>query len=298
MQREHIMELVYPLIADVAEKSGLRCVFIKGTTLHAQGLRTRVASVDVDVWVAPHDMPAFIVRLEAMGFGRRDPALALWHSTTLRNDVMGVEVDAHHYFPGSDLQPHESFEVLWANTERRAIGGKHVVVPNVLAHTLIAAMHALRPETGEVSADRELLRALEYRELVEATEAHRVQPLFLLAAEWKVLRSTSKFFADVGLDVTASAVEEPSPDWRMRQVATTRTSFWFIQISTAPWRKKAGLLAAALWPSSRAIDFGDRSNSLIRLSPPMSRLRRAGRGVADLRAAVRDYARYRKGTGL
>src|SRR5690349_704204 len=48
-------ELVYALLSNVAREAGIDIIFIKGPVLHAQGLRDKEHSGDVDCWVRPGD---------------------------------------------------------------------------------------------------------------------------------------------------------------------------------------------------------------------------------------------------
>lgn len=144
-------ELVWALVARVAEERGIRCVFIKGPTLHDQGLRDREHSGDVDVWCDPRRWVDLIEALQEYGWQREaDPwwGTPVGHSATLSPTGWGCQIDVHRRMPGITFDDESAFELVAADTVSVRMAGIPVLVPSRTSHAVIAALHAARPEIG------------------------------------------------------------------------------------------------------------------------------------------------------
>ena len=144
-------ELVCALAARVAQQFGARCLVIKGPTLHAQGLRERTHSGDVDLLVEPARVDEFVEAMSAWGWRLRSNPMRdtlLPHSHTLVPQAWGCEIDAHFRIPGIAAQPSEAFEVLWRQTVEQTFAGVRGFTLNPAAHALIQALTLARPAPG------------------------------------------------------------------------------------------------------------------------------------------------------
>ncbi|MDZ5146132.1 nucleotidyltransferase family protein [Microbacterium testaceum] len=161
-------EMVYAVVARVAEDQGIRCVFVKGPVLHFQGLRDREHSGDVDVWCDPQRWEDLVAALGPWGWDRvADPweGTTVNHSATLVPKSWGCEVDVHRRMPGLTLEDDAAFEQLWAHPDEARFAGQVVRTPSRPMHAVISAVHSVRPELGRPhpsplasAAARDLLR--------------------------------------------------------------------------------------------------------------------------------------------
>jgi len=149
-----VHELVCALVASIAKRDNFEVIFIKGPSLFKQGIREKRHSGDVDVLVAPDNFERIIDALEEVGWERQ---VAFWdgtginHSTALSAPAnWGCEVDIHEYFPGIGLPADQAFRVLMESTYRETFAGIPSFVPNVEAHSVLYALHQIRPEFGIV----------------------------------------------------------------------------------------------------------------------------------------------------
>lgn len=157
-----IHELVYALVARVAAQEALSVVFIKGPIEYRQGLRSRRHSGDVDVWVEPGGIPRLAHALEPWGWNvESDPwdGTAVNHTATLKAGAWGCEIDLHRHFPGCALPADQAFAVLRKNTESMSFCGVKVEVPTAAAHSVIIALHLVRPEVGQDTSPRQIAAA-------------------------------------------------------------------------------------------------------------------------------------------
>ncbi|MFN3949665.1 nucleotidyltransferase family protein [Microbacterium sp.] len=144
-------ELVYALVARVAEAHGIRCVFVKGPALHLQGLRDREHSGDVDVWCDPARIDDLVVALEEWGWRRAaDPwrGTTVHHTVTLAPRSWGCEIDVHRRIPGLVLDDATSFDLVHRDAIPMRFGSVDLLVPDPATHAVLAALHAVRPLIG------------------------------------------------------------------------------------------------------------------------------------------------------
>ncbi|AAT89622.1 hypothetical protein Lxx18920 [Leifsonia xyli subsp. xyli str. CTCB07] len=109
--------LAHALVREVAERNGIRILFVKGPVLAAQGLRAPRVSVDVDVWADPARFDDLIAALREFGWTRRAESrswqLFITHSVTLVRSGWPCDIDVHDRFPGAFADPQLVFETLW-----------------------------------------------------------------------------------------------------------------------------------------------------------------------------------------
>jgi len=140
-------ELVYALVSSVARSNGIDLFFFKGPILHAQGLRDRAHSGDVDIWVELHDINALSEALKPWGWSRRAET---WvnHSVTLFPSEWGCELDLHHRFPGVSCVSGDTFDELMRRTEHHPFASIDCRVPERSVGAVLSALHIMRPEPG------------------------------------------------------------------------------------------------------------------------------------------------------
>ncbi|MFJ4039435.1 nucleotidyltransferase family protein [Microbacterium sp. NPDC090007] len=163
-------ELVHVVVARVAVRSGIRCVFVKGPTLFDQRLREREHSGDVDVWCDPDRWVDLIDALERHGWTREpDPwwGTPVGHSATLTPGTWGCQIDVHRRMPGTTLDDAGAFSRVYAESVPTSIAGVSVLVPSREAHAVIAALHAARPEVGRTPREHGFALAAEFLRRVD-----------------------------------------------------------------------------------------------------------------------------------
>lgn len=253
-----IHELVYALLANVARENDIEVVFIKGPTLHAQGLRTREHSGDVDCWVRPGDD----LRLaEAMTHWGWTPLLSpftgtgVTHSLTLRAGAWGCAIDVHSRFPGMTVPSLEAFEFVVARSEERVFAGVPCRTPDRATHSIIGALHAMRPTVGMIPTDADARIAADMLRAGGPEVPTLVSELgagYALAAP---LRQAFPGEAIGGIDAT------PPEDWEWRMTSSAPRRH-LKALATVPLRQRPMVVARLLWQSkatlqAAAADFAE-----------------------------------------
>ncbi|WP_162903769.1 nucleotidyltransferase family protein [Leucobacter sp. wl10] len=144
-------ELVCSLVTSIARGLGIRCLIIKGPTLHAQGLRRRVHSGDVDLLVDPRRIVEFVSAMNEWGWDKRPHPLdgtPAPHSHTLLPIGWGCEIDVHVRYPGITIPSSTAFDLLWQHSEERFFAGVGGRTPTKAAHALIQGLTIVRPVPG------------------------------------------------------------------------------------------------------------------------------------------------------
>lgn len=283
--------LAHALVAAIAERKGIRVLFIKGPLLTVQGLRAPRLSADVDVWVEPARVTDLVNALSALGWRRRAESrswqLFITHSVTLVRDGWPCDIDVHDRFPGAFAAPDDVFEALWADREGVPLEVGPVLVPSRPYHAVIAMLHALREASPEKRADQlapllELLRQWPVEEL----DALRAAAERIGAAE--VIAETV-----APLGIRLEVPDRPSGDllvWRLRNTDTHHSVDWMLELMTVPRGQRLGVLRQAIFPPREdvAADHPEKSGSRIsRLGVRIARLGRAVRSLPQLVRAMR-----------
>lgn len=277
-----IHELVYSILGRVADAAGIEIVFIKGPTLHAQGLRTREHSGDVDCWVAPGTDLEFARVMEPWGWR---PAISAFtstpvlHSLTLRAPEWGCAVDVHAWFPGMTVDPHSAFAGLLRSSEARSFAGYSVKTPARPLHAVISALHDVRPFGGPTTAagvDR-AARTLELGGELSASAAVE------FGAEFALKESLSRTFPSHPVDSDARVpLDWP---WRSQQ---TMLHAYIEALRILPAAQRFRTMYRIVWPSAESLRAGPFSQDLVSSSVWALRTKRARRGLHELVTAIRQ----------
>lgn len=238
-------ELVYALIANVAREERIRVAFIKGPILHAQGLREREHSGDVDLWLDAEDAAALVRALDPWGWspGPSDFVERMHHSTTLYPREWGCEIDVHTRFPGVAIEPAAAFDLLWQRSESVVLASASCSAPRGPDHAVIQALHLLRPNPKVTLTERDRTAAISG---LRAAGAEAI-PAAIDFGTLPILR-----------DVLAGAfpgAEIPEPngspprDWELLKAPTT-ARYHLAVIGTMPWRARPRAIWRAIWPSA------------------------------------------------
>ncbi|WP_435743074.1 hypothetical protein [Microbacterium sp. PMB16] len=268
-------ELVYALIARVAESEGIDVVFIKGPTLHAQGLREREHSGDVDCWVRPGDDLRLAAAMRDWGW---TPLLSpftgtgVTHSLTLEASEWGCAIDVHVRYPGMDIDPASAFAIALDASEPRVFAATVCATPRKALHGVIAALHSVRPfigaPAGEASIDA---AAMALRAAGEETVdfAERVNAVYALETPLQ------RAFPEAGLAYPGA---RPPADWAWRLTASAPRRH-LRALLTVPARQQPAVLWRLVWPSAEVLRAAGEA-------PNTSLLGRAGSRVRRLAAAA------------
>ncbi|MEV7873987.1 nucleotidyltransferase family protein [Microbacterium sp. NPDC089188] len=278
-------ELVHALVAHVADERGIRCVFIKGPTLHRQGLRTREHSGDVDLWCAPDRWDDLADALQAWGW-EREPhpwrGAQAHHTITMKPTGWGCEIDVHRRMPGLTLDDADAFALLMRNAVAVRFAGAEVLVPRADAHAVLAALHAVRPEIGRPRPAGAHAVAVDL--LTRATGSiAAAREMGAVPALLDELREI-----DPGTDFSQDAGGTPR-DWEWRRQPTRARAYW-IALRDEPPLVLLRCAVRSLWaPDDVALASarrrGEPTTSVVR-----ARYRRVKRGISDLARTVRSPA--------
>ncbi|MEZ3156026.1 hypothetical protein AB1K56_03775 [Microbacterium sp. BWR-S6Y] len=272
-----VHELVYALVARVADDLGIPHVFVKGPMLQRQGLRDREHSGDVDVWCAPSRWDDLAEALTHHGWTREpDPwrGTDVGHSVTLNAPAWGCQIDVHRRMPGVVLDDSAAFAALSSDTVLEIHAGVPVRFPARESHAVVAALHAARPQIGRPTLPAhpstsalELLRRAD--DPVGA--AVRLGAVPALRRELRACRPEADLPAD----------DRPPRDWFWR-AQPDRARAYLTALRELPWSSRARLLVTLVWPTADVIResarrAGDPTGSLA-----VARLRRLRRGLGPL----------------
>lgn len=240
-------ELVYALVASVARDAGIDAVFIKGPVLHAQGLREREHSGDVDLWLDAEDAAALVRALEPWGWspGPSDFVERMHHSTTLYPREWGCEIDVHTRFPGVALDPAAAFDLLCQRSEPVVLASASCSAPRGPDHAVIQALHLLRPNPKVTLTERDRTAAISG---LRAAGAEAIPA----AVDFGTLPILRDVLADAfpGAEMPESNGSPPR-DWELLKAPTT-ARYHLAVIGTMPWRARPRAIWRAIWPSAEA----------------------------------------------
>ena len=281
------VHLLHAVVDRSARDAGARVLFIKGPVLTQQGLREPHTSVDVDVLAEPATMPRLLDALAGLGWRVAvEPTSALvlpLHSTTLRHESWGCELDVHDRFPGFLAEPTDVFEALWDRRTTVEIAHRQVPCPDEVAHGTIAALHWLRD--GWTSATQEKLNYLTFALAPHLNGSGRAD-LVELAQRTGSVEPLRPFLDMLGIDVPATGHDTTM--WRIRTASTgVKSVGWLVELRQTPLRR----LPARLWHAlvlTEAEIRGEQPDT-----PPgawglfRARVRRLRYGLRDLPRAAR-----------
>lgn len=274
-------ELVYALLSSVAAAEGIDIVFIKGPTLHAQGLRDRAHSGDVDCWVPVADERRFAIAMQRWGW---TPAFSAFtgtrvlHSLTLRASEWGSAVDVHTWFPGMAMEPDDAFALVQDRSELREFAGRRVRTPIPALHAVVSALHDVRPLQGRGPGTEQLAKAAE-------TLRRGGASVMELAREANAGYALAEPLRLAYPDVEFDAEGAPVPmDWGWRLQDTTLGSYKEA-IKLIPLRDRPRVIFRILWPTAESLRGGPTADGVS--SVGKTRFRRAVQGWRLLRGRKR-----------
>lgn len=271
-------ELVYALIAHVCAAQGIQVVFIKGPTLHAQQLRARQHSGDVDCWVRPGDD----IRLaEAMRVWGWTPLLSpftgtgVTHSLTLEAGEWGCAIDVHTRYPGIDIDPSAAFEIALAESEPRVFAGVTCATPRTPFHAIVWALHSVRPFVGAPAGESGIQEAAEAlgaagSETVELAE--RLNAVYALQIPLqRAFPAAARTYPDA----------RPPADWAWRLTASAPRRH-LRALGTVPLRQRPAVLGRLLWPSADVLVAASEDPGSSWASRSLFRVRRLVKAASAL----------------
>lgn len=242
-------ELVYALLANVARENDIEIVFIKGPTMHAQGLRAREHSGDVDCWVRPGDDLKLADAMVPWGW---TPLLSPFtgtgvvHSLTLRAGAWGCAIDVHSRFPGMTVPPLEAFDLVVAHSEKRVFAGMPCRTPDRVAHSIIGALHGMRPTVGRTPTDADAQNAAY---MLGAGGADALTLVSEFGAGYALARPLRQAFPD---EAVGAIDTMPPEDWEWRMTSSAPRRH-LKALATVPLRQRPVVVAKLLWQSKATL---------------------------------------------
>lgn len=273
-------ELVYALLHSVAEEIGVSLIFIKGPTLHAQHLRERAHSGDVDCWVAPGDDRRLAEAMRAWGWtplilpftGTR-----ISHSLTLLAGDWGCAIDVHTSFPGMTIQPAVALRQLHDGSEDRRFASVCAQTPGRADHAVLFALHDMRPFEGNPPGEADVARAARTLQLAGPEVLASVQQLgasYVLAEPLRIV------FPDWQPADTPAA----PADWSWR-LSSSGPRGYLRALRLLPYRQRARVFFRLMWPTAGMMRAAIQDTDASTRSIVLARVRRAGQSLMKL---VRD----------
>lgn len=249
-----IHELVYALLGNVADSIGLDVVFIKGPTLHAQGLRERAHSGDVDCWVLPGDEWRLAEAMKAWGWTPIPSAFtgtAVAHSLTLKADSWGCEIDVHTRFPGISIPPEQAFHLVCAGSELREFAGVLARTPAVDVHAIILALHELRPVAGVRPSSSRISKVAD---TLRTAGASTVALADSFGAGYVLREPLTEVFPQLVANLHNS---ERPPEWSWR-LSDSPTRGLLLALASLPVRQRPAVLWRLLFPGREVLTASGR----------------------------------------
>lgn len=271
-------ELVYALIARVAAQHAIDVFFIKGPALHAQGLRDREHSGDVDCWVRPGDDLRLAQAMREWGW---TPLLSpftgtgVTHSLTLAAGEWGCAIDVHTRYPGIDVDRREAFEAVLAESEPRVFAGTVCATPRRAVHAIIAALHSVRPFVGAPAGEGHIQEAAS---VLAAAGPETVEMAERLNAVYALETPLQRAFPD--LDLAYPDARQPADwAWRLTKSAPHRH---LRALRTVPLRQRPAVLSRLVWPSSEVLRAAGEDPSTSWASRSVARVKRVVAAAMEL----------------
>lgn len=140
------VRLAHACVQWIADSAQVRLLHIKGHAVDDDMRVLRGGGSDVDIVVAPSELPRFEAALKAAGwtlYTTFRSGSVFGHAATYYHPTWGT-ADVHRWIPGLDRDPQTSFEYLWADRLTRVLGGLPCAAPSDDHHRLILLLHAAR----------------------------------------------------------------------------------------------------------------------------------------------------------
>lgn len=280
-----------PLVAAhahrVADEHRIRALLLKGRPATDLGVRADRPSVDADVWVDPGRFADYLALLGRRGWRRKPgpPDGVGWgHAVTMIHPHWPCAIDAHRSFPGLLTDDQQSFETVWGLRQDSVVAGRVLQVPGVVPAAAITVTHAARSRViGETGADTAVALARAASFSVEQRD--QLARLVVATGSASVLE---RLLQAAGVEVVPEHADPARQrDWDERlDIQGQALSSWLLALRRAPWRKRPGLLVAALRPTTH-----DYARAGVRPGSPGATARATGhrwrRALRELVARIR-----------
>lgn len=294
------IDLVAAVVADRAQSSDLRVLFVKGPFFAALGLRSPKDSLDLDVLLTPRDVDRLARMLGEDGWSQRDDPNARLpfeeHSATLVHPFWPCSIDVHRFWLGLLGDAQEAFEHLWSRHVVVELNGVRYDVPCREDATILLALNEIRGGwTHRPMLDEVVARSSE-RWGDRAGEVLRAA-----ASELSAELTAAPFLAELGEEVPLpGSPPEVYREWMHRLRAESRgASAWLLSFDHLPLRlwPRQIIDALALRPSQlRALRPDAPTGPLGLASAWFHRIAHGVRGGAHaVRALAQDLRERRRG---
>ncbi|GAA2097054.1 MULTISPECIES: nucleotidyltransferase family protein [Brevibacterium] len=272
-------ELVYALVASLASARDIPLVFVKGPVLHAQGLRSRRHSADVDAWVAPDRLTELASLLKPWGWG---PMADVWEHSVINHSVTlvpragwGCEIDLHRRLPGLALSDEEAFAAVCARGEHVEFAGVDAQAPERAAHAVLSALHIVRPAIGKVVSSAAVPAATE---VLRTAGPQTLTASAALDATVALEEALTSAFPEARLDTSAAGRPR---DWYPRTRPNKALAYW-AALREMPVRERPGIAFRLIWPSADVALASSENLGVRETSVARARLRRLYRGAQEV----------------
>ncbi|WP_404371455.1 nucleotidyltransferase family protein [Kytococcus sedentarius] len=261
---------------EVARRSNVDALFVKGVSAQRQfPLRTRAGS-DVDVLVRPDHVSRYVDALQQAGWVlmRDSNALDLSnHAVVLEHPVFACTVDVHRNFPGFDADAGEVFDAMWQDREHVAVAGRPCDAPSRIHHGSLLIVNAART-AGSVEA----------RQVWEGWSDEERSAARVSIASFK-----GESAAATQLPAAFQAAGQ-ARYWQVVADRPTGTAMWLARLWDTPtWGARLRLLGHAALPPAQWGEPDRLSRRLRRLPAHWAK------GLKQLPAAVRRMVELRRG---
>ncbi|MFG6492084.1 nucleotidyltransferase family protein [Microbacterium sp. P03] len=291
------IELGCALVQELADVRGIRVLFIKGPTLHLQGLRAERPSADVDVLVDPAGVDELVAALTDRGWHRR-PSTFLdarrpTHSITLVHDAWPCDLDVHTHYPGFLADPSAVFDTLWQRRAPVAFAHRACAVPDRVGNALILGLHSLRgnPSHARPADELDQLAAASF------TDDERLEAAALARATGSVV-TLAPVLTRMGVTAVPSPSEAVAPgvtEWRGRLEAGSQPAyFWLLVLRRSGRRERAVIIGRAIWPTRSDLLLAHPEGRDTVVGRTRLRAARWGRGLRALPSFVGAAVRSRR----
>ncbi len=248
---EESVQLAAALTGSIANKAGLRCLFIKGPAAVSAGVRPARTSSDIDLLVHPSDVEVLLILLAQRGWTLRPCVEGMGipkHSHSAYHPSWPCDIDIHFMFPGFEAKPQAAFEFLFENSTPYFYAGIEVRIPNVTALIVFQITHALR--NLHLEDNFSISARSDYDFLLSRKGTIQWEDLKIVLDHTNTWASMKPFLLEAFPKQTQRMVfPEPSDDWKSRigiDHASTRRAIRLIQ---APWKEKPQIFFRALFPT-------------------------------------------------
>jgi hypothetical protein len=208
---------------------------------------------DIDVLVAPDDLPSARAALEELGYKNASELVAVddiggvIHGETWLGPVV---IDLHLRLAGVNAPAERAWDALKARSTCIELGGTQVPILDRPGLAMHLAMHAAHHGDAYLKGRRELVRALDRWPLAVWREAARladeIEATEAFAAGLRLVEPGAELAENLGLPPTSRL------DWELRQLKRPRGRFHLQAFLQAPdLRSRAHVLRRALFPHPR-----------------------------------------------